>query len=89
MQNMQNNVICQKELSDEAGRPIELQYELLSPGTAEQYGLRIRMRYCGKEETAQLGEVAGDAARARSLLQTLADGGVTPVTLADVLYELL
>jgi len=78
------------------GRLYRLSYTLfahpctLCPGRTG-YDLEVMLtdRLSGSTERCLISDVTTDEARARQLLQQLADGLVTPVTARDVLEDLL
>lgn len=78
-----------KTVDTQSGEPIELKYYLVLNITNREYGIAVRSVCGSRKEQALFSAVTPDCAKAESLLQKLADGAVTPVTLADVVQDWL
>ena len=64
-----------------------LEYELSAPGAGRGWGIRCRIPASGEE--AFVPDVTSDAEKAALLFRMIVRGGVTPVTLYDVLYDMI
>ena len=81
--------ICAKQTYTEDGEPLLLEYDLtVTHGYIEHYGIRIRMRYRGRDESSCYRYVTTSKERALQLIRRLAEGLVTPTCLDEVLEEL-
>lgn len=75
-----------------SGAPMELEYLLLcrdGPGGTVEYGIGIRCRTPESCEEDCVCGVTPRRARAMELLRVLAEGTVTPVSLREILQDVL
>lgn len=78
-----------KTADTQSGEPIELKYYLVLNVTNREYGIAVRSVCGSRREQAMFSAITPDCEKAEALLQKLADGTVTPVTLADVIQDWL
>lgn len=85
-------VVYERSTTAQSGVPMKLEY-LLSyrepPDGLPEYGVGIRVLTPDSCEEDCLDGVTPSRARAMELLRLLADGTVTPVTLRDILQDVL
>ncbi|HIY31998.1 DUF6514 family protein [Evtepia sp.] len=80
------------DLCDQTGRPLTCTYwimirDLPPPVSCESYGIRIRVRQTGEEETVP--DITVLPERIAALAQLLVRGTVTPCTLREVIQDWL
>lgn len=88
---MERTWLRRERVCSDEGTMLELDYYLLTQtdGTRESYGVQITLRDGAREESAAAADITPVGSRILRLIDRLADGTVTPATLADVLSDLL
>lgn len=88
---MEKVIITTRSVDTDEGVHLDLEYALLTrPGTgADSYGIAVTLRRDGREESASAADISPVGSTVLALIERLADGFVTPVSLLEVLLELL
>ena len=85
-------IVCKRSVTAQSGMQMELEYLLTCrepPNGAPEYGVGIRARTLDSCEEDCADGITPRRGRAMELLRLLADGTVTPVTLRDILQDVL
>lgn len=78
-----------KTVETQSGEELELKYYLVLNVTSREYGIAVRSFSGSRRDQVLFSTLTPDCEKAEALLQKLADGTVTPVTLADVVQDWL
>lgn len=77
------------EFTTDSRKKIKLTYSITVSGKGTQYGISVLKEENGQIEEKTVNDISHDVKEVTSLIKTLADNKVTPISVLDVVYDYL